>query len=345
MSDFSKMNQRDYWYDNAKALLIILVVVGHLTTTDVAPSREWVDNLAKFIYFFHMPVFMIVSGRFSRGRIERREYGKAICQILIPYLILETGIILIYSALNIKQSNFAYIYPMFGLWYLFVLFIYLVITPTFLKLRHPMILALLAVLLSLFLPSTLYGGFHRALTFYPFFLFGYFTSKMDFSFCKRWWFRLISVLFFAALLIGMLLWGNNLVFEIFNLRVAYGELEKNQLLVIGEYIIHYALSFVCFFTFLGITPSKKTFFSYIGAHSFYVYGLHLFFIITVRKLFEPVPLPDDVWVILYLFSGVLLAFLLASPPIRWLARPFIEPKVNFRRILETLPLDSSKKES
>lgn len=344
MSDFTKLNQRDYWYDNAKAFLVTLVIVGHLTTTDIAPSREWVDNLAKFIYFFHMPVFMIISGRFSRGRIERREYGKAICQILIPYLILETGIILIYSALNIKQSNFAYIYPMFGLWYLFVLFIYLVITPTFLKLRHPMILALLAVLLSLFLPSTLYGGFHRALTFYPFFLFGYFTSKMDFSFCKRWWFRLISFLFFVALLISLLLWGDRFVFQIFNLRVAYGELEKNQLLVIGEYIVHYALSFVCFFAFMGITPSKKTFFSYIGIHSFYVYGLHLFFIITLRELFEPVPLSNNVWVILYLFSGILLAFILASPPIRRLGRPFIEPKVNFRRIVETLPLDSSKKE-
>lgn len=339
MNDIAKLNQRDYWYDNAKALLIILVVVGHLTTTDIAPAREWVDNLARFIYFFHMPVFMMISGRFSRGRVQRREYGKAISQILIPYLILETAIIVIYSALDVKQSGFTYIYPMFGLWYLFALFFYLMLTPTFLKLRHPMVWACLAVLISLFLPSSLYGGFHRILTFYPFFLFGYFTNGMDLSFCKRWWFRLISVIFFIGLLIGLLLWGSDLVFGIFNLRVAYGELKGNQLLVIGEYILHYALSFVCFFTFMGITPSKKTFFSYIGVHSFYVYGIHLFFIITLRQLFGPVPLPNKGWVVLYLLSGVVLAFLLASSPIRRLARPFIEPKVNFRRIVETLPMD------
>lgn len=337
MNDQPQSKVRDSWFDNAKALLIILVVVGHLTTTDIAPERDWVDNLARFIYFFHMPVFMMISGHFARGWIIRRQYGKAVCRILIPYLILETLIIFMYSGFNVKQSDFTFIYPMFGLWYLFVLFLYFMITPTFLKLRHPMVWALAAVLITLFLPHSLYGGLHRAVTFYPFFLFGYFTSSMDLTFCRRWWFRLLSVIFFIGLLLFLLWWGNNLTFGIFNLRIAYGELKNNQLLVIAEYIIHYACCFACFFLFMGITPTCKTFFSYIGEHSFYVYGIHLFVIITIRQFLAPIPLASKGAVLLYLCCGVVLAFLLASPPVRRITRPFIEPKVDFHPLLDTLP--------
>ena len=62
---------RDFWFDNAKAFLIILVVVGHMATGEYSPESETLKNIGKFIYWFHMPVFMIISGRFSRGRVER----------------------------------------------------------------------------------------------------------------------------------------------------------------------------------------------------------------------------------------------------------------------------------
>ena len=52
---------RDPWLDNAKAGLIILVVVGHMVSTPRLnfPTFEWIYD---FINFFHMPAFLVISG-------------------------------------------------------------------------------------------------------------------------------------------------------------------------------------------------------------------------------------------------------------------------------------------
>ena len=53
-------NNRDFWFDNAKAILITLVVIGHLATSVMTFQPVWVEVVGKFIYFFHMPVFMMI---------------------------------------------------------------------------------------------------------------------------------------------------------------------------------------------------------------------------------------------------------------------------------------------
>jgi len=55
------MNQRIYKYDNVKALLILLVVIGHMTTDYVSDSHlvRWTTL---WIYSFHMPAFIFISG-------------------------------------------------------------------------------------------------------------------------------------------------------------------------------------------------------------------------------------------------------------------------------------------
>lgn len=53
--------QRIYKYDNVKAFLIFLVVVGHMTTDYVSDSHlvRWTTL---WIYMFHMPAFIFISG-------------------------------------------------------------------------------------------------------------------------------------------------------------------------------------------------------------------------------------------------------------------------------------------
>ncbi|MBR3125656.1 MAG: acyltransferase family protein [Mogibacterium sp.] len=55
------MKQRIYRYDNVKALLIFLVVLGHMTTDYVSDSHlvRWTTL---WIYSFHMPAFIFLSG-------------------------------------------------------------------------------------------------------------------------------------------------------------------------------------------------------------------------------------------------------------------------------------------
>lgn len=55
------LKQRIYKYDNVKALLIFLVVLGHMTTDYVSDSQiiRW---STLWIYTFHMPAFIFISG-------------------------------------------------------------------------------------------------------------------------------------------------------------------------------------------------------------------------------------------------------------------------------------------
>ena len=55
------MKTRIYRYDNVKALLIFLVVIGHMTTDYVSDSHM-VRWITLWIYTFHMPAFIFISG-------------------------------------------------------------------------------------------------------------------------------------------------------------------------------------------------------------------------------------------------------------------------------------------
>ncbi len=70
------MKQRIYRYDNVKALLIFLVVLGHMTTDYVSDSHlvRWTTL---WIYSFHMPAFIFISGLVHKHYIteERAALG------------------------------------------------------------------------------------------------------------------------------------------------------------------------------------------------------------------------------------------------------------------------------
>ncbi len=70
------MKQRIYRYDNVKALLIFLVVLGHMTTDYVSDSHlvRWTTL---WIYTFHMPAFIFLSGLGHKHYIteERASQG------------------------------------------------------------------------------------------------------------------------------------------------------------------------------------------------------------------------------------------------------------------------------
>nr|MCX3330604.1 acyltransferase family protein [Bacillus pacificus] len=76
---------RDSYFDNAKFLLIFLVVFGHILRSFIN-DNEFMLYLYKFIYTFHMPAFILVSGFFAKG-FKRSGYVKKLAvKLIIPYL-------------------------------------------------------------------------------------------------------------------------------------------------------------------------------------------------------------------------------------------------------------------
>ncbi len=346
MSDIKTplLKQRDSWYDNAKAFLIVCVVIGHLANGSFSTVTSWVLALQEFIYVFHMPAFMIITGRFAKKRVDNGDWVSVVNKVVVPYVLCQTLMLPVYTAFDSAPKNFNYFYPLFGLWYFMNIAVYTIITTHLKKIKYLFPLSFIAVAVICFLPNALYGGFHRLVTYYPFFLFGYYTQKYDFSFCKKIPFRLLSYILFCAMGIYVLINQWDVNFEVLCLNkpfsVVAAKMEWTILETACHYVLRYILGFVSFFMVLGMVPTKRMFFTYVGENSSYVYVIHCFLIIILRKIdgnHDILRVLTDKWRLLaYCFSGVPIAFVLASKPIRKLFRFLVEPDFDLKRIAQRL---------
>src|SRR5690625_7982549 len=77
----SRPRQRDPYFDNVRAVLITFVVIGHALE---GMSSNLGDAVYLWIYSFHMPAFVIVTGYLSKTyRGSPRQYeqiGRASCR-------------------------------------------------------------------------------------------------------------------------------------------------------------------------------------------------------------------------------------------------------------------------
>ncbi|MBE5921294.1 MAG: hypothetical protein E7269_00850 [Lachnospiraceae bacterium] len=347
--------ERDYWFDNAKAFLIIFVVLAHLSEdlivyTDFSTGDPlWLNTLYKSIYVFHMPVFLIVSGRFAKKRIDNNDWISVINKLVVPYIVLQTVMMFFYSFTGYASvSRFSYFSPLFGVWYIITIAVYQLITPHLKKLKGLFVIALIVAIVVQFGEAVPFGGFMRLFTHYPFFLLGYYTSGRDLKFCKKPWFRVLSVLAFIALFVSVWMLPEYFKVGALTLKRVYSGLtgyfyDLTQAEFLAFTLIHYLVGFAFFFFTLGISPTKKTFFSYIGTQSTYIYMLHLFFIIFSRSLAQRFDFLDifnsDIKAAMYVFAGIPLAFLLASPPVRKAMRWLVAPKFDLKKLVKKITED------
>lgn len=75
------MNRIAKW-DNAKLILITLVVICHLYENYLG-SSDLVNSLFFSVYSFHMPAFFLISGLFAKKTINETRIEK-----VTPYLLI-----------------------------------------------------------------------------------------------------------------------------------------------------------------------------------------------------------------------------------------------------------------
>lgn len=124
--------KRLQYIDIAKGICILLVVIGHILQYNFEGSAK--DSTFSFIYSFHMPVFMLLSGyvaALSHRRIDRIEASnfikKKFLSLVVPFCTW--GLLL--TPFVIDQHPFAellptaknlFLYPSTGAWFIIVLF-------------------------------------------------------------------------------------------------------------------------------------------------------------------------------------------------------------------------------
>jgi len=170
MNASATVRVRDPYLDNAKCVLVTLVVVGHMIA-DVGVGAT--DAAYKWIYAFHMPAFVLISGYLTRNyRGTPRQSLNLVTALLTPYVVVNVVQALESAA---RGDGFALnlFKPSFASWYLLALFAWRLLTPV---LRVVPFVLPLSVLVSL--AAVTYHGIGqdlsaaRIVSFLPFFTLG-----------------------------------------------------------------------------------------------------------------------------------------------------------------------------
>ncbi len=160
--------------DNVKALLIFLVVFGHMIETYIG-NNHLMRSIWNLIYFIHMPMFALISGMFSKADLNAKSSASLIRQVAIPLLAFE----IIYESceyiLQGHLSVYAGLYaPYWMLWYLLSLLSWRMLLPIFSRLQFPVLIALIVALLISYSEQTGYFlSLSRTLLFFPYFILGW----------------------------------------------------------------------------------------------------------------------------------------------------------------------------
>lgn len=301
---------RNYFLDNYKALLIVLVVIGHF----IEPCYEnniFLTILKWSIFSFHMPAFIFISGFFSKKEIC---LGKLIQKLVIPYFVFELLYYLLYVFVIHKETGLYLNRPKFSLWYLMSLFFWRIITPYVKKIPGNLFIAITGGLL---IGLTQLGNFFsipRTLFFYPFFLAGYYFQEEWFRSVRKHRKLLGATLLGSAgiVLLSVKTAGLNLSPYIFYGRYSYEDMGTSDVTGVLIRLGCYGISFLAFFAICGWIPQKQHFFSILGVRTMSIYLFHglVYSLLKATPLLKGVnTLPETA---LLLGSCIILTFLLAS---------------------------------
>ncbi|KOP81864.1 acyltransferase family protein [Cytobacillus solani] len=324
------MKQRDYYFDNAKFILIFFVVFGHFLRSYIGES-ETIYTLYKVIYTFHMPAFILVSGYFAKGFHKKGYLPKIAKKLILPYIIFQLIYSIFYYFLYDK-SDFQVdpLTPHWSLWFLISLFFWNLLLPLFAKYKAVYSLSaalLIGLAVGYFDSIANYLSLSRTFVFFPLFLLGYFMKKDHFYSLLKPKIKVAAGFILAVVFVGFYLFPE-INYEWLLGSKPYSELEVTSISAVFTRFGFYLLSLIMVFTFFTLVPRKQYFFTNLGKNTLYVYLLHGFFIRVFREseVQDYFTKPENF--LLLACASLLLSLLLSSKYITSFAQPVIELEIS-----------------
>lgn len=324
---------RDAFFDNAKYLAIVLVAVGHSWEPLKSGSRI-LEGLYMVVYSFHMPAFILISGYFSRSFDLRPDRLKRLVTgVAVPYVLFETAYPLFRRWLDHDpHQEISLLDPMYLTWFLCALFVWRLTTPVWKLVRWPLPLALVIAMLATLTPSI--GNdldLQRVLQFLPCFVLGLCLKPEHFQLVRRREVRILSVpVFAAALAVGW--WAVPRM----NASWFYRDRSAQEfgapwwagpVMMLAMFGCSLLLT-ACFFSWV---PSRRTWFTALGAGTMYGYLLHGFLVKGAGYLgwFDHAWLHRPLGEILVTVLAATAVTLLCTRPVRRVFRFAMEPKLEW----------------
>ena len=335
----SNGNNRNFYLDNLKFILILLVVVSHFALKLTHVNE--IKFLIYFIYIFHMPCFVFVNGYLAKrmncgGKLKVDK----IFIILWMYLFFKIGNVileLIFQQgidLNLFRDKAA---P----WYLLALSIWYLSVPVLERIKTGYLIVG-SIFFSLMIGYI--GNFReifslsRVFVFFPFFIMGFCLTEKQLEVFLDKKLRIPAFALLITVLGCIILFWNQIspfreiVYGGTPYRIALGEFANYGFFVRG---VWYLAAILMSAAIMQLVPRRRLFFSQFGERTLQVYMLHIW----VRNALEYagffILIEDGPSYLIFLVLGgsIILTFLLSNKWIKKLFDFLMLPKL-FQKMLK-----------
>lgn len=324
--------RRDAHLDNAKFLGVLLVVCGHVLADllDAPGGRP----LYLFIYSFHMPLFVVLAGYFSRGfSFSSGKARKLITSLAVPYVIFETAFALFRWQLGIiDKPSFTLMDPYYVMWFLIALFVWRLSTPVWQQLRWPIAGAVVISLLAgtADLPPEM--DMHRMFGLLPFFVVGLMLKPAHLDLLKRSRMRIIGALVLLGGLATAVLVDRRITLEWVLWRTSYDDIGVGDLVGVGMRTGMLLAGAALVAAFLAVVPLRHMWFTRFGTGTMYAYLLHGFGLKFVESQgwYEPSWLHNTAYgVPVAMAAALCFGVLLMTAPVQRVTRWAVQPTLDW----------------
>jgi len=334
--------KRDIKIDNAKGALILLVVLGHLlqpTLLREDPSLWFLSKpLYLLVYLFHMPLFVFLSGYFSKLTYTGSRLKENCLRFLLPYLFFQ------FLNQNIGhwvawEANTLFIFnpffPAHMMWYLLSLFMWRQMLPFFVRLKFPLVISSVLALASGYLP--LDGNFLSAsqmISFFPFFILGYQlrNTKNLHAVINRIPLSLAILAFFMAAAFSIQV-KPRFAFWLWH-AYSYSYMGHPERYAFIYKLLTMSFSTVVCFAFLKLMPKQKTFLSFFGKNTLYTYLLHSLLLQYLLSI-DFFRFINNIYGFFFLFVlSASISLFCSLPFVRFLTAPLVEP-LKWTRVIKS----------
>lgn len=269
------VKRADTFFLNLRFLLIITVFVANAIEPLIA-KYESLHTLYIWIFTFHMPLFVFVTGYFAKPNLLGAEGRKVLMHIAVQYVIFQTLYsFLQYFVFQSMNMQYSFFLPYLMLWFLISHICWRILLPLFAKFKHPIILAIAAaVLIGYGDFSGTFASISRTFVYLPFFMIGYYFDFERFIhvFTKK--IRTIAGILSITLLVII-----GLTAKEFDPKWLYGSFTfayfGQHEWYVGIYrILIYVLEFIAAISFLAFVPERANLMTDFGKRTVYVFLLH-----------------------------------------------------------------------
>jgi fucose 4-O-acetylase-like acetyltransferase len=320
---------RDPYLDNVKFLLIALVPLGHSLVPTLAAHSSRSAYL--FIYVFHMPLFVIISGYLSRTFWNSNaKTNKLVATFLVPYVFVEIGYGLLRVAFGHKWS-LSITDPAWLNWYLIALLLWRLATPVMKRLRYPITVSIVLYLLAGL--SDLDGNFSmdRFFGLMPFFVIGLMLRPEHLDMLNRRWVKVVAGFVLAgAAGVAIVLAPHVKLAPIYYAR-SYHSMHMSWWMGMGSRAALLIAALVLSAAILALVPRRRTWFSDLGTRTLYAYLLHGVVVMTAKEMgwLSVSWLHGPLGVLAIACSAFALTILLCLPETRKLFKWMLEPQLSW----------------